>query len=69
MQVAQNLSDVIRLFKMLNKKTKALTFLACLDSLGGLVGRSRSLAGGFSEIRQDAVYSHHLGFNQRTDGR
>lgn len=49
---------------------KALTFLAGLDSrvLGGLVGHARSVTRGPPKIRQDTVNSHHLSFNQGTDG-
>lgn len=49
-------------------RVKALTFLACIGSLGGLVGPTGGVTRGLAKIRQDAVHSHHLGFNRRTDG-
>lgn len=51
---SQNLSKVIRLLDI-KATNKALTFRACLGSLGGLVGPTRSLGGGLSKIRQDTV--------------
>lgn len=73
-RASQVLADVIKhssfSFNTVRFYRNKRTFLACLDPLGCLMGyKRRSLPRRISKIGQDAVYSDHLSFYQRADGR